>query len=227
MSDTLKNFKHKTPLPLRQELASALRKAILTGELLQGERLIETDLAELLGVSRMPVREALRMLENEGLVHHIPRIGLVVTKFTEKDIKEIYAIREALEAYAIVLVAKNITSEEIEELERYCNASEKAAEENDFDALCLAMEKYNNRIYASCAMERMITIINKYQEYLRYFRMKSMKSITRSSQAMQEHREIVSALKSRDADHAVEIIHQHLQNSLKAYLKTLKENNLE
>ncbi len=224
-ANALKNFKPATPQLLRQELASALRKAILTGELAPGERLIETELAERLGVSRMPVREALRMLENEGLVRHVPRCGLLVIEFTEQDIREIYAIREALEAYAITLVIENATGKDVQELEMYCEASEKAAVSGDFDGLCEAMEKFNNKIYLSCSMSRMISLINKYQEYLRYFRIKSMRSTPRSLEAMREHREMVSAIRNRNSEEAVKIVHRHLRNSLQAYLKTREKGS--
>ena len=104
-------------LPLRDVVFNTLRKAILTGTLKPGERLMEVHLANKLGVSRTPVREAFRQLELEGLIQIVPNKGAYVTGITTKDVKDIYMIRSSLEGMCARLATEHITKEQMEELE--------------------------------------------------------------------------------------------------------------
>ena len=103
-------------LPLRDVVFNTLRKAILKGELKPGERLMEIALAERLGVSRTPVREAMRKLELEGLVVMIPRRGAQVANITEKDLNDVLEVRIALENLSIENACMRMTEEQLEEL---------------------------------------------------------------------------------------------------------------
>ena len=105
-------------LPLRDVVFNTLRQAILRGELQPGERLLEIHLANKLGVSRTPIREAIRKLELEGLVLMIPRRGAVVAEITEKSLRDVLEVRRALEELAVKLACQKIKPEEIEELKR-------------------------------------------------------------------------------------------------------------
>ena len=117
MTDNLK-LNVDAYLPLRDVVFHTLREAILKGELKPGERLMELQLASKLGVSRTPIREAIRMLEQEGLAVTIPRRGAEVARMTEKDMKDVLQIREVLDELAVRLACDNITKEEIKELEK-------------------------------------------------------------------------------------------------------------
>ena len=103
-------------LPLRDVVFNTLRQAILTGELKPGERLMEIHLANKLGVSRTPIREAIRKLELEGLVTMIPRRGAEVAQITEKSLKDVLEVRRALDVLSVELACERITKEEMEEL---------------------------------------------------------------------------------------------------------------
>ena len=105
-------------LPLRDVVFNTLRQAILRGELKPGERLMEIQLANKLGVSRTPIREAIRKLELEGLVLMIPRKGAEVAEITEKNMRDVLEVRKALEELAVQLASDNITKEEIEEMKK-------------------------------------------------------------------------------------------------------------
>ena len=105
-------------LPLRDVVFNTLRKAILRGELKPGERLMEIQLANKLGVSRTPIREAIRKLELEGLVLMIPRKGAEVAQITEKNMRDVLEVRKALEELAVQLACEKITAEEIEEMKK-------------------------------------------------------------------------------------------------------------
>ena len=103
-------------LPLRDVVFNTLRKAILRGELKPGERLMEIQLANKLGVSRTPIREAIRKLELEGLVLMIPRKGAEVAQITEKNMQDVLEVRKALEELSVQLACERITPEQVEEM---------------------------------------------------------------------------------------------------------------
>ena len=103
-------------LPLRDVVFNTLRQAILKGELEPGERLMEIQLAQKLGVSRTPIREAIRKLELEGLVVMIPRKGAEVARITEKDMKDVLEVRGTLEELAVALACRHVTDEAVDEL---------------------------------------------------------------------------------------------------------------
>lgn len=107
-------------LPLRDVVFNTLRTSILTGELKPGERLMEIHLADKLGVSRTPIREAIRKLELEGLVTMIPRRGAEVAQITEKNLRDVLEVRRALDALAVELACERITEDELAELKKAC-----------------------------------------------------------------------------------------------------------
>lgn len=130
MTDNLK-LNVDAYLPLRDVVFHTLREAILKGELKPGERLMELQLASKLGVSRTPIREAIRMLEQEGLAVTIPRRGAEVARMTEKDMKDVLQIREVLDELAVRLACDNITKEEIKELEKQMLQFENSTKQGD------------------------------------------------------------------------------------------------
>lgn len=115
-------------LPLRDVVFQTLRQAILTGELEPGERLMEVHLANTLGVSRTPIREAIRKLELEGLVTMVPRKGAEVARITEKGIQEVLEVRRALDALCVELACDRITEGELAALQKACETFAKATE---------------------------------------------------------------------------------------------------
>lgn len=208
--------------PIRELIYEHIRQKIFSGELKIGERLIEKDLAEKLKVSRTPVREALRKLETEGLVVHLPRKGVVVKGFSREDVIEIYSIREALEALAITYTVKNITDEELEKLQECLEQMRRYTEQDDTENLFRVSQEFNDILINSCRMPRLINLISTYQEYLARFRKVTMKSRERKLSALQEHEEIFKAVAKRDAKRAKKLVRDHLKKALETYLKTFK-----
>lgn len=204
---------------LRNEVANLLRKQILDGDIPSGDRLIETEIASQLGVSRMPVREALRMLESEGLIKSVPRRGLIVVEYTEEDIREYYTIREALEVCAVKIVVDRITQDEILELEHYCRMAEEARLADNRDDVCKWAAKFNDRLYACCRMPRLKEQIETAHKYLRTFRFTSFKEPSRTEQALREHEEILRLIAAKDHEGAARATSVHLRDSMEIYLK--------
>lgn len=208
---------------LRSEVANLIRKKILDGEIPSGERLIETEIAAQLGVSRMPVREAMRTLESEGLIKQVPRRGLIVSEYTENDIREYYTIREALEVCAIKIVVDKISPEEIAELREYCENAAEAHARDDIEEVCQWTSKFNDRIYDSCEMPRLKEQIKQTQKYLRTFRFTTFKEPFRTEQALREHSEIIRLVEAKDKEGAARATSIHLRDAMEAYLKLWKK----
>ncbi|KYO66994.1 HTH-type transcriptional regulator McbR [Thermovenabulum gondwanense] len=204
--------------PIRELIYEHIRKMIFSGELKEGERLVEKDLAEKLKVSRTPVREALRKLETEGLVVHLPRKGVVVKGFSKEDVIEIYSIRKSLEALAISFTVQNITEKEIEKLKNLNEKMKEVAKEEDTEKLFELLREFNKVLVESCRMPRLINLINTYREYLERFRVVTMSKKERRLSALKEHDEIIDAIIRRDANRAQSLVQEHLQGALEAFL---------
>lgn len=213
--------------PIRNVVYDSLRQAILDGSIPPGERLVESELAETLNVSRMPVREAIRKLEAEGLVEHQPRKGAVVKAFSEEDILEIYTLREAMEALAAVQAVRRATEEEIrrlekamDEIDRLCDLGEKADAAEVFEA----NRVFSEGVIAACHMPRLIQVINTYKEYLERFRRVTLADSSRRELVRREHRGILEAIRDRDEKRAEALTREHIRGALEAYLKSIPEH---
>ena len=146
-------------LPLRDVVFNTLRESILTGEMKPGERLMEIHLANRLGVSRTPIREAIRMLELEGLVTMIPRRGAEVAQITEKGLKDVLEVRQALDALAIELACERITEEEIRELRRACDTFVQMTRTQDAVRIAQADVALHDIIVRASGNDRLIQMV--------------------------------------------------------------------
>ena len=169
-------------LPLRDVVFNTLRQAILRGELKPGERLMEIQLANKLGVSRTPIREAIRKLELEGLVLMIPRKGAEVAEITEKSLRDVLEVRRALEELAVQLVCEKITEEEIEELKAAAREFENVLKDGDITKIAEADVRFHDVIYMATDNQKLIQLLNNLREQMYRFRVEYLKreEVTRS-----------------------------------------------
>ena len=156
---TLTTIKLESYKPLRELVFEKLREAIVDGTLPSGERLMEVQLAEDLGVSRTPVREAIRRLEMEGFVVMTPRKGAYVSGFSLKDITDVFEIREALEALAASLAAERISEEQVADLHRHLELFEKATANHDVEEWVKLDTSFHAVIYNASQNERLVQMI--------------------------------------------------------------------
>ena len=185
--------------PLRDLVFESLKDAILTQTLPPGKRLLENELAESLGVSRTPVREAIRRLEQEGLVAMIPRKGAYVSGISLKDIQEVYEIRAALEMLALELAAKYITAEEIAELEHQVRQEEAMTEANRLNEIIFIDSSFHDLIYQYARNSRLTQFVEILQEQFKRFRFLPLGSSARSHTALAEHEQMVEALRAHNS----------------------------
>ena len=199
-------------LPLRDVVFATLREAILRGELKPGERLMELQLAAKLGVSRTPIREAIRMLQQEGLAVTIPRKGAQVAAMTEKDMEDALQIREALESLAVSLACDHITKEQIAGLEGNMAAFEAAVKANDLVRMAQADIEFHDTIYQAAWNPKLMVILNHLRENVYRYRVEYLKDGKSHARLIDEHKQIVLGLKRREKEYAVEMMEQHLRN---------------
>lgn len=209
--------------PLREVVCETLREAICDGILEPGERLMEIQIAEELGVSRTPVREAIRKLELEGYVIMLPRRGTYVANLSIKDINEVYEIRASIDALAAGLAAERITDDELEQMERMLVATVEAFDKGDMDRVVEYDTKFHDVLYCASRNARLVGIINNLREQLTRFRSISMAYPGRMKKTMEEHGRMVEAIAQRDVELAQQLARQHMENSEQALLLDLQK----
>lgn len=210
-------------LPLRDVVFNTLRQAILKGELAPGERLMEIQLADRLGVSRTPIREAIRKLELEGLVLMIPRKGAEVAKISEKNLRDVLEVRRSLEELATELACQRMTEDEINQLEQANRAFKNAIERRDAMQIAETDEKYHDVIYFGTGNIRLIQMLNNLREQMYRYRLEYIKDEDKRQVLLLEHERILAAIKRRQVADAKEAIREHIDNQEITVSKNIKE----
>ena len=209
-------------LPLRDVVFNTLRQAILRGELKPGERLLEIHLANKLGVSRTPIREAVRKLELENLVIMIPRKGAVVAEITEKSLRDVLEVRRALEALAVKLACKKITDEEIEELKTAAKGFEDALTTGDVTIFAEADVKFHDIIYYATDNQRLIALLYNLREQMYRYRVEYLKRTEVHEKLLSEHQYIIEMLEMRNQEEAIAAVCRHIDNQVEAVADTIR-----
>ncbi|MCF0186984.1 MAG: GntR family transcriptional regulator [Bacteroidaceae bacterium] len=212
-------------LPLRDVVFNTLREAILKGELKPGERLMELHLANRLGVSRTPIREAIRMLEQEGLAVTIPRKGAQVAKMTEKDLQDVLEVRDALDELAVACACRRMTAEQMEELKVAMKAFEAATKGDDIRNIVETDEAFHNVIYKAANNPKLEAIVNNSREQMYRYRYEYVKDTSIYKQLIEEHRAMIEGFEKHDVEFVKKIMHSHLENQVAAVRVVIREQN--
>ena len=214
-------------LPLRDVVFNTLREAILRGELKPGERLMEIQLANKLGVSRTPIREAIRKLELEGLVLMIPRKGAEVAQITEKSLRDVLEVRRALENLAVQLACLRMSPQTLADLKAAARAFEEILGGEDVTAVAEADVAFHDVIYMATDNQRLISLLNNLREQMYRYRVEYLKKKECHKQLLWEHQEIIRAIEAGEIDVATKITEHHIDNQVEAVsdaLRHLEEN---
>jgi DNA-binding GntR family transcriptional regulator len=206
--------------PIRKNVLEHLRHEILRGNLNHGERLVETNIAEILKVSRTPVREAFRELEIEGLVKHEPGRGITVSKLLD-DIGDIYAIRGVLEGLAARLAAMRRTNQDIKALRTVMKQMAQAYRRQDYKTAVRLHTQFNMLIYQYAQSRRLHDLGARLHEYTERSLLRSLSVPGRGEAIQQEHLRIVKALERGDSKGAEEAVRLHVERAQEAYIKSL------
>ena len=217
-------FQHEMDeyLPLRDVVFKTLRQGILTGELKPGERLMEIHLANKLGVSRTPIREAIRKLELEGLVTMIPRKGAEVAQITEKSMKDVLEVRKVLDRLSVELACERITEGEKEQLREACIAFEEAVQEGDFARIARADVAFHDIIVAATGNMRLSQMVNNLAEQMYRYRFEYIKDKNQHQRLVEEHKVIYDGILEGNKDKALAAIDEHIDNQEKVILQQIR-----
>ncbi len=198
--------------PLRELVYEELRMLIMTGQIKPGTRMMEIDLADSMGVSRTPVREAIRQLEKDNFVKIEPRKGAYVSDISPVDLENMLIVREPLEGLATFLAAKNMSDKEIDKIKKVNTEYEAALKSGDKEKLIQSDTLFHNLITQGSKNPYLINILLNLQEQVLRFRYVYFKSIKRAADVVDEHRLILDSLAARNAEEARRYSVSHIKN---------------
>jgi DNA-binding GntR family transcriptional regulator len=199
---------------LSSRVFHSIRENILSGKYKKDEELKEKNIGEELGVSRTPVREALRQLELEGLVSIIPNKGAYVVGLSQKDVRDIYEIRSRLEGLCARWAADEITKEQLNELEEIIYLSDFHLEKKNYEQLLELDNKFHEVLYLASGSRELRHVLADFHHYVQRVRKITIAGTERAAHSIEEHRKIVEALKLHDPDLAEKEANNHLMNTM-------------
>ncbi len=210
-------------MPLRDVVFHTLRTGILRGDLEPGERLMEIRLADRLGVSRTPIREAIRMLQLEGLVVNVPRKGAHVAKITAKDLKDVLEVRAGLENLAVRLASTRITPEQVRNLRTTAESFRNHIGGNLIE-LAEIDEEFHTQIYRATRNQHLVQMLRNIKDQMYRYRVEYLKDRKSRESLASEHMSLCDALEAGDTVSAVQIMNKHIQRQETYIMNTLDEN---
>lgn len=208
---------------LQTVVTNRLRKLILTQKIKPGERLVQDELAQHLGVSRTPVREAIRQLEAESLVTILPYKGAAVSQVSPEELEGIYHIRLALEIHASRLAFHNCQAINITVLRSFVHDMQKAFEQEDPEAIVDNNHAFYNYFYALAKQPKLFDLIMTYIDKSKRFRQQHFYDKTLAKRTIDLHRELVEILEAKDEESFLEHMQQGLQTVATELIESLKQ----
>lgn len=209
-------------VPQGQDAYRRLMADIRTGVLRPGDRLTETELAKRLGISRTPVREAIRRLENDGLVAHVPRVGATIRKLDYAEISELYDMRAVLEGAAARFAARAASQVELSELEAIHTEMKEAADGGDAEALNLINRQFHDALLDAARNRFLLKAVEAIHTTLLILGPSTLREEERAESAIAEHGAILAALQARDEERAEAQMRQHIEAAHRARLRQLR-----
>ncbi|OLS02840.1 GntR family transcriptional regulator [Tissierella creatinophila] len=207
---------------LSMSVFEELEEKILNGKIKPGENLTEIKLSSDIGVSRTPVREALRMLEQKNLVQITPNKGAIVLGINEKDLNDIYTIRMNIEGLGSRWTVENITDEQIKELKEIVELQEFYMMKNSLEQINQLDAKFHEKMYEYSNSRTLQHMLSDLHHMIKRYRKISFNSKGRTEKAIQEHREILEAVINHDPDAAERLTINHIINAKENLLKIIK-----
>lgn len=213
--------------PVRSQVVEMLRSAITGGQFAPGQRLVETDLCDRMGVSRPSLREALRQLESEGLIVTVPNRGPTVSLLSAQDVASIYEVRGALEALAAQLFAATAIEAQVEELSVAVDALEGAYKSEDLERIVVAKQRFYDVLLAGSGNSILPSMLRTMNARITQLRRVSLSSPQRGTVSLREIRAVLRAIKRRDPDGAFKASLHHVKEASKVALRSLQPERTE
>ena len=187
------------PMTLREQIVDFIKDSIVSGRLKPGERVPESDIAENLGISRTPIREAFRQLESEGFITVTPRKGAVVSPITDRDVKEFYEIKSLLEGYAARTACDKMTDKEIKRLESLNASMVKCEAKEDFKGFFRYDNDFHATFLRACGNDKLLAMVHGLVQQFERFRMTALSLPGRMEVSLKQHSDIIDAFKESNA----------------------------
>lgn len=210
------------PVPLRERVYQAMQELIISRQLAPGQHLVENELAEMLGVSRQPIREALQLLNSEGWVDLRPGYGAFVHAPTEAEVDQLLVVRAALEAESARLAALHADTEGVTRLRKLCNQGEQAVAADDIDGMVAANAELHRALTEMSGNQILMNFVAQVDRRVRWYYTPVAR--LRGSQSWQEHSRLIDAIENGEADEAARIMREHTERTRHSYLEQRKEN---
>jgi DNA-binding GntR family transcriptional regulator len=204
---------------VRDAVFESIRRGILNGYFKPGERIVESQLAEKMNVSRTPIREALRRLEVENLVENLPRKGVIVSTLKDSQIVEIFNIRGALESLAVNLAIDNLDDELLENLQRCIDKMSEAIDKEDIEKQIEYNTKFHEHILCKTNSPMLVNMLHNLKEQIQRYRYRSLSLEGRPEISLNEHKDILKFIKQKDKEKAEKYIREHINKAGEALIK--------
>ena len=208
-----KDRKFPNSYSLTDEIAATIRERILKGEYKIGEKIKETQIAGELKVSRTPIREAFKQLEDEGLIEYKKNRGCFARGFTKRDIDDIYTVRKALEVLAVEWACERMTPDYLKQLKDQCDLMEFYTIREDYEHVLALNKDFHDIIYNATGSRFMAQVLHSYKSYIEQARQVVFMDKTYLERILAEHRKILGALSKGSVEEAKDAMAQHLDHS--------------
>jgi len=211
---------------LSNQVFEQVKEIIVKGEIPAGKRMIESEIAASMGISRTPVREAVHKLEAEGLLKPLPRGGYVVRGLTLPDIEETFEIRSILESFAAYLAANRHSSKEILPLEKKMEEFQRYLDRNDLKELTRINTEFHELLYALSRSQRLIKMIHDLRDEICFLRKMILNSVDMARLSNKDHREIVKAIKKREDKKVERLVRDHILRGKEFVINEIRKGNV-
>jgi len=211
---------------LGQHVFESIKQAIIGGEIPSGQRLVESRLAETLGISRTPVREAIHKLEREGFLGKRPRGGFVVLGLDSIDIEETFGIRSVLEGYAARLAAIKHEESDLEPLEAHISVFQQHLDKGKLERLPDINTEFHDMLYALSKSPRLIKMINDLRDQIFRYRQMILRDTELAAMSNADHIQMLKHIKQRDAEGVEKLVHEHLMRGQSAVIRFIEEDRI-
>jgi DNA-binding GntR family transcriptional regulator len=221
LANKKKQFSPQYAVPLVEQITEFLTQAILDGQFLSGDRLVETGLQRQFGVSRSPIRESFRVLEKKGLVTNVPRKGTYVRNITQKDIEENFPLRANLESLAARLALPLLTAQDMERMESHFSRMAQAAQANDFKSYLKYHLHFHDIFIRASRNDTLIDILDNLRSQALWFRYSYLYIQESFEYAIEVHRSILDHFKNKEADKLETLVKEHILIALNRFIQFL------
>jgi DNA-binding GntR family transcriptional regulator len=211
----------RRPQTAQEAVLAELRRAVAGGELRPGEQILQDALAEKFGVSRVPLREALKILEGEGQIVYRPHRGYFVAELDVDDLREVYRIRDLLESEAVRTAVPRLTAKDLEVIERASDAVDEAASGGDLVAMAAANRRFHFALIEACGLPRLVRLVRILWDATDAYRSMYYLDTAHRTAVRDEHRAVIDALHRGDAETAVRVLREHRERAVDAVARAL------